>query len=72
MPVEPVQTLILLAVIANVAVMAAVLLPPLLGRRSPLPSMSAPAGDAIEQRTLDLAAVIAGHEQQRTSNFHSE
>jgi diguanylate cyclase (GGDEF)-like protein len=34
--VEPVQTLILLAVIANVAVMAAVVLPPLLGRRGPM------------------------------------
>jgi diguanylate cyclase (GGDEF)-like protein len=34
-PVEPVQTLILLAVIANLAVMASVLLPPLLGRRGP-------------------------------------
>jgi diguanylate cyclase (GGDEF)-like protein len=34
-PVEPVQTLILLAVIANLAVMAAVVLPPILGRRRP-------------------------------------
>lgn len=58
MPVEPVQTLILLAVIANVAVMAAVLLPPLLGRRGPLPATAAPAGDPIEQRAVDLAAVI--------------
>ena len=35
MPVEPVQTLILLAVIANLAVMASVLRPSLLGRRGP-------------------------------------
>ena len=38
MALEPVQTLILLAVIANLAVMGAVLLPPLLGRRGPLPA----------------------------------
>jgi len=36
--VEPFQTLILLAVIANLAVMAAVVLPPLFGRRGPLPA----------------------------------
>jgi hypothetical protein len=35
---EPFQTLILLAVIANLAVMASVVVPPLLGRRGPLPA----------------------------------
>ena len=44
MPVEPVQTLILLAIIANLAVMGAVLLPPLLGRRG-APRFDAPNGD---------------------------
>ena len=33
MPVEPVLTLIVVAVVANLVVMAAVLVPPLLGRR---------------------------------------
>lgn len=37
MPVEPVMTLMLVAVAANLAVMAAVIVPPLIGRRSPLP-----------------------------------
>ena len=34
MPVEPVLTLIILAVLANLAVMGAVLLPPMMGRRT--------------------------------------
>jgi diguanylate cyclase (GGDEF)-like protein len=50
-PVEPVQTLILLAVIANLAVMAAVIVPLWAGRRSG-------TGDAIEHRTADVAAVV--------------
>ena len=37
MPVEPVLTLILFAVAANLVVMGAIILPPLMGRRSPLP-----------------------------------
>ncbi len=36
MPLEPVLTLLFVAVLANLVVMGAVLLPPLLGRRSPL------------------------------------
>lgn len=36
MPVEPVLTLILFAVVANLVVMGAIIVPPLLGRRSPL------------------------------------
>ena len=57
MPVEPVQTLILLAVAANLAVMAAVVLPPLLGKRGPL-TTSANMADASDQRTAELAAVL--------------
>jgi diguanylate cyclase (GGDEF)-like protein len=44
LPVEPVQTLILLAVVANLGVMAAVLLPPLLDRRA----AAAPSPTAID------------------------
>ena len=36
MPVEPVLTLILFAVVANLVVMGAIIVPPLFGRRSPL------------------------------------
>jgi diguanylate cyclase (GGDEF)-like protein len=58
-PVDPVQaqTLILLAVVANLLVMAAVVVPPLLGRRGPLQTGSG-IGDAGERRTAELAAVI--------------
>jgi diguanylate cyclase (GGDEF)-like protein len=57
-PVEPVQSLILLAVVANLAVMAGVVLPPLLGRRNPLPS-SGSSADAGDRRAAELA-VLAG------------
>jgi diguanylate cyclase (GGDEF)-like protein len=40
--VEPVQSLILLAIIANLAVMAVIVVPILLGRRGPLPSTTTP------------------------------
>ena len=54
--VEPVQTLILLAVIANLGVMAAIVLPPLMGRRSPL---ATPAhADPIDVRMAEAGAVV--------------
>jgi diguanylate cyclase (GGDEF)-like protein len=56
-PVEPVQSLILLAVVANLVVMAGVVIPPLLGRRSAL-SGSVSADDAADRRTADLAALV--------------
>ena len=56
MPVEPVQTLILLAVIANLAVMGSVLLPPLLGRRGPLHT-STPI-DRSDPRTVELTGML--------------
>jgi diguanylate cyclase (GGDEF)-like protein len=58
-PVDPVQaqTLILLAVVANLAVMAAVVIPPLLGRRGPLQNGSG-AGDPGERKAAQLAAVL--------------
>jgi len=59
---EPFQTLILLAVIANLAVMASVVVPPLLGRRGPLPAdgeepprmAAAEAAAVIGDRDVDL------------------
>ena len=59
MPVDPVQaqTLILLAVVANLVVMAAVVVPPLLGRRGPLQNDSA-AGERNDRKTAQLAAVL--------------
>ena len=59
MPVDPVQaqTLILLAVVANLLVMAAVVVPPLLGRRGPFESGSA-ARDDGGRTTAQLAAVL--------------
>jgi diguanylate cyclase (GGDEF)-like protein len=58
-PVDPVQaqTLILLAVVANLLVMAAVVVPPLLGRRGPLQTGSI-GGDPAERKTAELAAVL--------------
>ncbi len=58
MPVDPVQaqTLILLAVVANLLVMAAVVVPPLLGRRGPLDAAS--ASEAAERRAAEVAAVV--------------
>jgi diguanylate cyclase (GGDEF)-like protein len=56
-PVEPVQTLILLAVVANLAVMAGVVLPPLLGRRGSA-SGSGSSADAGDRRTAELAALF--------------
>ena len=56
MPVEPVLIVILVAVAANLAVMGAVILPPMLGRRSPLA-----AGRGIEegeQQSAEFAAVV--------------
>jgi diguanylate cyclase (GGDEF)-like protein len=58
--VEPVQTLILLAVIANLGVMAAVVLPPLLGRRGQ-PGLAHDGNHDGEPRAVD-AAVLADRE----------
>ena len=60
MPVDPVQaqTLILLAVLANLLVMAAVVVPPLLGRRGPLQNGSTGYADPGERKTAELQAVL--------------
>ncbi|HEY8632806.1 MAG TPA: GGDEF domain-containing protein [Candidatus Limnocylindrales bacterium] len=58
MPVEPVQSLILLAVVANLAVMAGVVLPPLFNRRGTAPGPVSSA-EAADRRTAELAALIS-------------
>jgi len=58
-PAEPVLVLIVVAVLANLAVMSAVLVPAALGRRGPL---GVDLGhDVTERRTAEIAAVIGGH-----------
>ena len=55
MPVEPVLTLIVVAVLANLAVMAAVLVPPLMGRRGLLDRL----GPTSDGGRLPLEAAAA-------------
>jgi diguanylate cyclase (GGDEF)-like protein len=57
-PVEPVLTLIVIAVVVNLAVMGAILVPPLVGRKS-LVSMDSWVGDH-ERPAGDLVAIGAG------------
>jgi diguanylate cyclase (GGDEF)-like protein len=58
-PLEPVQALILLAIVANLAVMAAVVLPALLGRSGSSPSVWA-ADDPRDHRAAEMIAVLSG------------
>ena len=58
MPVEPVLSLIVIAVLANLAVMAAVLLPPLVGKRGLF--SSTPPSDETDVRVAEAAAVTGG------------
>jgi diguanylate cyclase (GGDEF)-like protein len=53
-PVEPVLTLIVIAVVVNLAVMGAILVPPLLGRQSPV---SVEVNGNHDRLATDLAAV---------------
>jgi diguanylate cyclase (GGDEF)-like protein len=54
-PVEPVLTLIVIAVVVNLAVMGAILVPPLVGRQSPVAG-NGPHGDR-DAHPFELAAV---------------
>src|SRR3954453_751894 len=56
-PLEPVQALILLAVVANLAVMAAVVVPALLGRPGVLPTANANGGP-VRGRAAEFAALV--------------
>jgi diguanylate cyclase (GGDEF)-like protein len=58
LPVAPVLVLIVVAVVANLVVMALILVPPLLGRQSPVLRELVPPGD-VERRAAE-AAVISG------------
>jgi diguanylate cyclase (GGDEF)-like protein len=58
-PVEPVLTLIVVAVLANLAVMAVLILPTALGRRTPF-GLDERSADPGERRAAELAAVVGG------------
>jgi diguanylate cyclase (GGDEF)-like protein len=58
-PVEPVLTLIVVAVLANLAVMAVLILPAALGRRAPF-GQDDRSADASERHAAEVAAVVGG------------
>ncbi|HEX5589823.1 MAG TPA: GGDEF domain-containing protein [Candidatus Limnocylindrales bacterium] len=60
MPSGAVLLVIAVALIINVVVMAAIVLPPLIGRRSPLASVGEPETDLRELEKVDQAALIGG------------
>ena len=66
MPVVPVLILIVAAVIANLLVMALIIIPPLLGRPSPVAREIASATD--EERRAAQAAVVGGIEGSATDD----
>jgi len=66
LPVEPVLILIAVAVTANLLVMAAILLPPLVGRVSPLAREMPPS--PTEARRAAEAAVVGGVETSATDD----
>ena len=66
MPVEPVLLLIVVAVVANLLVMAVILLPPMVGRASPLARDAGPS--ATDERRAAQAAVVGGVEGSATDD----
>ncbi len=66
MAVEPVLILIVIAVAANLAVMALIIVPPMLGRPSPIAAVPIPAGD-VERHAAE-AAVITGINGRTTND----
>ena len=66
MPVAPVLVLIVVAVIANLVVMALILVPPLFGRRSPVAREVESA--AVDQRRVAQAAVVGGIDGSSTDD----
>ncbi len=59
MPADALLALIAAAIVLNLAVMAAIVIPPLMGRRSPLTGEARPVDDT-ELAALDRAALIGG------------
>jgi len=66
LPVEPVLFLIVVAVLANLLVMAVILLPPLFGRVSPLAREAGPS--ATDERRAAQAAVVGGVGESATDD----
>ena len=66
MPVEPVLFLIVVAVLANLLVMAVILLPPLFGRTSPLAHET--VSSTTDERRAAEAAVVGGVEGPATDD----
>ena len=60
MPSGAVMLVIAVAISVNVLVMAAIVLPPLVGRRSPLASVGEPESDARDLERIDQAVLIGG------------
>jgi diguanylate cyclase (GGDEF)-like protein len=65
-PVEPLLTLIVAAVVVNLVVMAVVLVPPLMGRRGLFAPR--PADDGIERHAADVAVLAGGQEDIEMMN----
>ncbi len=60
MPSSAVMIVIAAAITVNVVVMAAIVIPPLVGRRSPLASVGEPEADGPDLDRVDQAALIGG------------
>ncbi len=60
MPSGGILVVIAVAIVLNVVVMAAIVLPPLVGRRSPLASVGEPESDIRDLQAADHAALIGG------------
>jgi diguanylate cyclase (GGDEF)-like protein len=58
--VEPVVTLILIAVLANLAVMAIVVVPAMIGKRNPVGAFEVEGAESPERRVAELAAMVGG------------
>ena len=66
MPVEPVLLLIVVAVLANMLVMAVILIPPMVGRTSPLAREAGPS--TTDERRAAQAVVVGGVEGSATDD----
>jgi hypothetical protein len=58
--VEPVVTLILIAVLANLAVMAIVVVPAMIGKQNPVGAFEVEGAETPERRLSELAAMVGG------------